>query len=83
MGNFPHFETSAKEAIRVDQVFQQVAKLALQKEAEEVNDMYLIHIYFFFHFYYYFGCFYYYFGCFYYYFGCCYYCIVVVLLLLL
>jgi len=35
MGNLPHFETSAKEAIRVDQAFQQVARLALQQEEAE------------------------------------------------
>eukprot|EP01126_Amoeba_proteus_P058550 TRINITY_DN756_c0_g2_i12.p1 TRINITY_DN756_c0_g2~~TRINITY_DN756_c0_g2_i12.p1 ORF type:complete len:202 (-),score=41.38 TRINITY_DN756_c0_g2_i12:85-690(-) len=34
-GNIPHFETSAKEAIHVDQAFQQVAKLALQQEQQE------------------------------------------------
>lgn len=34
-GNLPHFECSAKEAIRVDQVFLQVARLALQQEELE------------------------------------------------
>jgi len=34
-GNIPYFETSAKEAIHVDQAFQTVAKLALQQEQEE------------------------------------------------
>jgi len=38
MGNLPHFETSAKEAIRVDQVFQQVARLALQQEESEIDN---------------------------------------------
>jgi len=33
--NIPYFETSAKEAIHVDQAFQTVAKLALQQEQEE------------------------------------------------
>jgi len=34
-GNIPYFETSAKEAIHVDQAFQTVAKLALQQEQDE------------------------------------------------
>ncbi|KAH8120251.1 small GTPase superfamily [Phellopilus nigrolimitatus] len=33
-GNIPYFETSAKEAINVEQAFQTVAKNALQQEAE-------------------------------------------------
>lgn len=33
-GNIPYFETSAKEAINVDQAFQTIAKNALQQEAE-------------------------------------------------
>jgi len=31
-GNVPYFETSAKEAIHVDQAFQTIAKLALEQE---------------------------------------------------
>ena len=34
-GNIPYFETSAKEAINVEQAFQTVAKNALQQEADE------------------------------------------------
>lgn len=34
-GNIPYYETSAKEAINVEQAFQTVAKNALQQEAEE------------------------------------------------
>lgn len=34
-GNIPYFETSAKEAINVEQAFQTVSKNALQQEAEE------------------------------------------------
>ncbi|KAJ7900086.1 small GTPase superfamily [Mycena olivaceomarginata] len=34
-GNIPYFETSAKEAINVEQAFQTVAKNALQQEQEE------------------------------------------------
>jgi len=34
-GNIPYFETSAKEAINVEQAFQTIAKNALQQEAEE------------------------------------------------
>jgi len=34
-GNIPYFETSAKEAINVEQAFQTVAKNALQQETEE------------------------------------------------
>jgi Ras-related protein Rab-7A len=30
----PYFETSAKEAINVEQAFQTIAKLALQQEQE-------------------------------------------------
>jgi len=33
-GNIPYFETSAKEAINVDQAFQTIAKNALQQETE-------------------------------------------------
>lgn len=33
-GNIPYFETSAKEAINVEQAFQTVAKNALVQEAE-------------------------------------------------
>lgn len=33
-GNIPYFETSAKEAINVEQAFQTVAKNALQQEQE-------------------------------------------------
>ncbi|KAI8831584.1 small GTPase superfamily [Chytridium lagenaria] len=33
-GKIPYFETSAKEAINVDQAFQTIAKLALQQEAD-------------------------------------------------
>ena len=33
-GNIPYFETSAKEAINVEQAFQTIAKNALQQEAE-------------------------------------------------
>jgi Ras-related protein Rab-7A len=32
-GNIPYFETSAKEAINVEQAFQTIAKNALQQEA--------------------------------------------------
>ena len=34
-GNIPYFETSAKEAINVEQAFQTVAKNALQQEDEQ------------------------------------------------
>jgi len=34
-GNIPYFETSAKEAVNVEQAFQTVAKNALTQEAEE------------------------------------------------
>lgn len=34
-GNIPYFETSAKEAINVEQAFQTVAKNALSQEQEE------------------------------------------------
>jgi hypothetical protein len=33
-GNIPYFETSAKEAINVEQAFQTIAKNALQQEEE-------------------------------------------------
>ncbi|KAI9021209.1 vacuolar biogenesis protein [Hyaloraphidium curvatum] len=33
-GNIPYFETSAKEAINVEQAFQQIAKMALAQEQE-------------------------------------------------
>lgn len=46
-GDIPYFETSAKEAIHVDQAFQQVAKLALQQESAEQNTE---HMYVFFQF---------------------------------
>jgi hypothetical protein len=45
LGNLPHFECSAKEAIRVDQVFLQVARLALQQEeieSEQNSQMYVM-----------------------------------------
>ena len=32
--NIPYFETSAKEAINVEQAFQTIAKNALQQEAD-------------------------------------------------
>jgi len=38
-GNIPYFETSAKEAINVDQAFQVIARNALKQESEE--DIYL------------------------------------------
>ena len=38
-GNIPYFETSAKEAINVEQAFQVIAKHALKQESEE--DIYL------------------------------------------
>jgi Ras-related protein Rab-7A len=38
-GNVPYFETSAKEAINVDQAFQVIARNALKQESEE--DIYL------------------------------------------
>ena len=34
-GNIPYFETSAKEAINVEQAFQTVAKNALQQEQDD------------------------------------------------
>lgn len=40
-GNIPYFETSAKEAINVEQAFQTVAKNALQQEAEVELYVYL------------------------------------------
>jgi len=33
-GSIPYFETSAKEAINVDQAFQTIAKNALQQETD-------------------------------------------------
>jgi hypothetical protein len=33
-GNIPYFETSAKEALNVEQAFQTIAKNALAQEAE-------------------------------------------------
>jgi len=39
--NIPYFETSAKEAIHVDQAFQMVAKLALQQEHDEGDDIFV------------------------------------------
>jgi Ras-related protein Rab-7A len=33
-GNIPYFETSAKDAINVEQAFQTIAKNALQQEAD-------------------------------------------------
>jgi len=33
-GNIPYFETSAKEAINVEQAFQTIARNALAQEAE-------------------------------------------------
>jgi len=38
-GNIPYFETSAKEAINVDQAFQTIAKNALQQESSLEPDM--------------------------------------------
>jgi len=38
-GNIPYFETSAKEAINVEQAFQVIARNALKQESEE--DIYL------------------------------------------
>jgi len=34
-GNIPYFETSAKEAINVEQAFQTIAKNALKQEPDE------------------------------------------------
>ena len=34
-GSIPYFETSAKEAINVEQAFQVIAKNALKQESEE------------------------------------------------
>lgn len=42
-GNIPYFETSAKEAINVEQAFQTVAKNALQQEAEEQLFVHLLY----------------------------------------
>ena len=39
-GNIPYFETSAKEAINVENAFQTIAKNALQQESD--TDMYAI-----------------------------------------
>ncbi len=33
-GNIPYFETSAKEAINVEQAFEATCKIALEKEQE-------------------------------------------------
>lgn len=39
-GNIPYFETSAKEALNVEQAFQTVAKNALQQgEEEQLSDI--------------------------------------------
>jgi len=38
-GNIPYFETSAKEAINVDQAFQTIAKNALQQEQSIEDDI--------------------------------------------
>jgi len=40
-GDLPHFETSAKDTINVDQAFETVAKLALEYEANN-KDLYCI-----------------------------------------
>jgi len=37
--NIPYFETSAKEAINVDQAFQTIARMALQQEQSMVEDI--------------------------------------------
>lgn len=43
-GNIPYFETSAKEAINIDDAFQTIAKNALQQEAEtELYVLLLVH----------------------------------------
>ena len=34
-GNIPYFETSAKEAINVEQAFQVIARNALKQESDE------------------------------------------------
>eukprot|EP01006_Ploeotia_vitrea_P043669 TRINITY_DN66762_c8_g1_i2.p5 TRINITY_DN66762_c8_g1~~TRINITY_DN66762_c8_g1_i2.p5 ORF type:complete len:104 (+),score=59.59 TRINITY_DN66762_c8_g1_i2:678-989(+) len=34
-GNIPHFETSAKEAMNVEQAFQTIAQNALQQESQQ------------------------------------------------
>ena len=34
--NIPYFETSAKEAINVEQAFQRIAKDALTKESDDI-----------------------------------------------
>jgi Ras-related protein Rab-7A len=39
-GNIPYFETSAKEAINVEQAFQTVARQALKQEQDE-GDLYV------------------------------------------
>ena len=39
-GNIPYFETSAKEAINVEQAFQVIARNALKQEGAE-DDIYL------------------------------------------
>jgi len=38
-GNIPYFETSAKEAINVEQAFQTIARNALKQETED--DLYI------------------------------------------
>lgn len=43
-GNIPYFETSAKEAINVEQAFQTVAKQALKKEQND-GDLYVSKFY--------------------------------------
>jgi Ras-related protein Rab-7A len=40
-GNIPNFETSAKEAINVEQAFQTIAKNALKQESEEGGEIFL------------------------------------------
>jgi GTPase SAR1 family protein len=43
-GNIPYFETSAKEAINVENAFQTIAKNALQQETDaELYEKLLIH----------------------------------------
>ena len=41
-GNIPYFETSAKEAINVEQAFQTVAKNALQQQQDD--QLYVTHL---------------------------------------
>jgi len=40
-GNIPYFETSAKEAINVENAFQTIAKNALQQESD--GELYAFH----------------------------------------